>query len=212
MLAEQTLINRPPFLRVPYICAELIASFVCDMWEPFPTMCHKEALRQIGLDLIRGFGVCDQALLVASWYLMRLKNVFDASGIVTRDCSAQLFTVALLTACKFLYDVPPSNTDWAHLSHFDRRRLNQMEMELLEALHFSMFASPADVRDTLEHITVYSRYVIAPCSGRWRYTIPHLFASHVGLCCLLVLWGGFIAFLSFRKLSGSLLSKYPSSG
>jgi hypothetical protein len=69
----------------------------------------------------------------------------------------QLFAVALLDACKFLYDVPPLNCDWADVTHFDRRRLNEMECELLDALNFNLNVAPEDVAATLDRIAEHSR-------------------------------------------------------
>lgn len=148
-------------LSVPFKM-DMVADFLASLWEPEPTAFHRETLRQIGLDLIEHFHLCDYSLLVAVGYLLRLKLVFDRVGIQTRDCSAQLFAVSLLSAVKFLYDVPPTNADWADVSHFDRRRLNQMEFELLEALEFRLFASPVEVNAALDAIVRHRSESLAP--------------------------------------------------
>ena len=140
----------------------MVADFVAGLWESEVTEFHRTTLRQIGLDLVQNFGVCDHSLLVSVHYLTRLKDVFDRAGIRTQDCSAQLFTVALLAAVKFLCDVPPSNADWADVSHFERQRMNQMELELLEALDFNLFVEWPDCSAALYEVVEHRRCVCVP--------------------------------------------------
>jgi hypothetical protein len=46
---------------------------------------------------------------------------FDENAIGTENCSAQLFTVCVMTATKFLIDIPYSNAQWADATQLDRK-------------------------------------------------------------------------------------------
>eukprot|EP00123_Amoebidium_parasiticum_P015260 comp22859_c0_seq1/m.36064 comp22859_c0_seq1/g.36064 ORF comp22859_c0_seq1/g.36064 comp22859_c0_seq1/m.36064 type:complete len:475 (-) comp22859_c0_seq1:763-2187(-) len=94
--------------------------------------------------------VCETSLLASLCYMQRLRRCFDESNVPVDRIggrASDVLIVCLLAATKFLYDIPYSNAQWAETAGVDKLLLNQLELELLASLGYSLEVSCEEISE-----------------------------------------------------------------
>ncbi|KNC86993.1 hypothetical protein SARC_00886 [Sphaeroforma arctica JP610] len=124
-----------------------VSEFVVNLWEPGNKQKSPlvQSTRAFASYMVQELGICETAMLASLVYMVRLSDVFAEKGLSTVNCSKQLFVACLLTATKYLYDIPQTNASWARVCQLDPSHINSMELELLEALSFHVGVSAREM-------------------------------------------------------------------
>eukprot|EP01134_Creolimax_fragrantissima_P002499 CFRG2499T1 len=136
---------------------DFIADQVVKLWEPVYSPSTVDKTRRFVAYVVKEMDVCETALLASLVYMLRLKQKFVEKDLSTQNCSRQLFVVCLLTATKYLYDIPNTNVQWATASELNLSHINCMELELLDALSFNVSISDLQLDWARSYGKIYRR-------------------------------------------------------
>ena len=93
--------------------------------------------------IMRYSGASPCCLLIGAIYLERLKQR-DPQVYLTLDNYQRLFLLAVMTASKFLDDYYVSNKRWAAIGGISLREINQLELEFLYRLSFTLYVKRSE--------------------------------------------------------------------
>merc|ERR1711936_1506126 len=112
------------------------------------------------LDMARAADISRQAcagpnsLVLALLYLERLRR--RNPDYLTTVSSADLFLVSLMVASKFLHDDGEEdevfNDEWAKSVAMEKKELNELELNFLSAIDWSIYVSPNECEQTTQKI------------------------------------------------------------
>lgn len=113
--------------------------------ESLPTREHPVSIPQFAETIVERTKICTTTLVVAMFYLIRLKQKHPrCKGSL--GSGFRLLLSAIILAAKYLYDDTYDNSAWATVSSgmFKLEQVNQMEMEMLGFLEFQLFIKVSD--------------------------------------------------------------------
>eukprot|EP01135_Chromosphaera_perkinsii_P011262 Nk52_evm43s2367 gene=Nk52_evmTU43s2367 len=118
-------------------------------------------------------GTCSNCLLLALFYLQKLKARFPFTG--QDGCGQRFFLAALLLAGKFLHDEAYNNNAWSKITGIPLKSISAMELEMLKGLKFNLYVSGEDFAAHVSQIKACIASVSlspVPTSPRYDCTIP----------------------------------------
>eukprot|EP00121_Abeoforma_whisleri_P004999 Awhi_evm1s4519 len=115
--------------------------------------CHstlnRQQLEHLFHKLIDAGDISSETIAITLIYSKRFQRSYPASSS-EQVCGACLLVGCLVLACKYLQEVPYTNTFWANLSNIGLKRLNAVEVWLLQSLLCELYVTPEEA-DQIQH-------------------------------------------------------------